>query len=61
MASQSNPLLHIELPIQFYRLRAEHVETGIRDLLAQARARLNRLAGGDPSRSSTTPRALWTS
>jgi len=48
MASQSNPLLHIEFPIQFYRLRAEHVEPGIRDLLAQARARLDGLAGGDP-------------
>jgi oligopeptidase A len=49
MAGQSNPLLHIDFPIPFDRIASAHVEPGIRDLLAQARARLDCLAGGDPA------------
>ena len=49
MAGQSNPLLHIDFPIAFDRIESAHVEPGIRDLLAQARARLDCLAGGHPA------------
>jgi oligopeptidase A len=49
MAGQSNPLLHIDFPVPFDRIASAHVEPGIRDLLAQARARLDSLAGGHPA------------
>lgn len=49
MAGQSNPLLHIDFPVPFDRIACTDVEPGIRDLLAQARARLDSLAAGDPA------------
>lgn len=41
-----NPLLHIDFPIPFDRIRAEDVEPGISKLLEDARARLDALAAG---------------
>lgn len=40
---EDNPLLHLETPLPFDRIRPEHVEPGIRELLARARAGLHDL------------------
>src|SRR5205823_12865941 len=47
MPSQTdiNPLLHIQFQIPFDRIRAEHVEPAIEELLRDARAKLDVLAG----------------
>jgi oligopeptidase A len=45
----TNPLLDLRFPVPFDRIRAEHVEPGIRELLAAARGRLDALvAPGGP-------------
>jgi oligopeptidase A len=43
-----NPLLHIEFEIPFDRVRAEHVEPAIAELLADARAKIEAIAA-DPA------------
>ncbi len=50
----SNPLSHIDFPVPFDAIRAEHVEPGIRDLLAKSRSRLDSLARtGSPTFDNT--------
>jgi oligopeptidase A len=46
-----NPLLVSDFHIPFNRIRAEHVEPGIRKLLEDARARVAALANGNPAPS----------
>jgi oligopeptidase A len=46
-ASVNNPLLSISHPIAFERIRAEHVEPAIEELLRQSRERLTRLEQAD--------------
>ncbi len=59
---ETNPLLRMEFRIPFDRIRAEHVEPAMAELLRDARARTAALAGGPASRApSTTPCARWTS
>src|SRR5258708_40229986 len=41
---ETNPLLEIQFRIPFDRIRAEHVEPAIEDLLRDARAKLEALA-----------------
>jgi len=55
MSSNSNPLLHLSFPPAFDRVRAEHVDPGVRRLLAEAQARLASLGGenGRPAYSNT--------
>ncbi len=50
-----NPLLSSDFRVPFDRIRAEHVEPGIRQLLEQARARVDALAAGtaEPSFDGT--------
>jgi oligopeptidase A len=50
-ASQSNPLLHLEFRIPFDRIRAEHVQPAIEQMLKEARARLEALASGPRPRT----------
>src|SRR6266567_9093746 len=45
---QSNPLLEIQFRIPFDRIRAEHVEPAVEELLRDARAKLEALAA-DPA------------
>src|SRR4051812_25514279 len=44
-----NPLLSLADPLPFDRIRGEHVEPGVSALLADARARLDALAGSSAS------------
>ncbi len=46
MAAEPNPLLRIDFRVPFDRIRAEHVEPGIRQLLAEARERVEALGAG---------------
>jgi len=46
-----NPLLHLEYRIPFDRIRAEHVEPGVRQLLEEAGRRLNELASDSGPRT----------
>jgi oligopeptidase A len=46
MAAELNPLLRIDFRVPFDRIRAEHVEPGIRQLLAEAKERVEALARG---------------
>src|ERR1019366_5842300 len=48
MPVSDNPLLHINFEIPFYRVRAEHVEPAIAELLIDARAKIEALAA-DPA------------
>ncbi len=43
--SSTNPLLERDYRIPFHRIRAEHVEPGVREVLATAQARIDALAG----------------
>src|SRR5437879_13013910 len=45
---QSNPLVEIQFRIPFDRIRAQHVEPAVEELLRDARAKLETLAG-DPA------------
>ncbi len=57
--SEPNPLLSIEFPIPFDRVRAAHVEPAMAELLAAARQRLAALAGQPGPRTfENTMRAL---
>ena len=47
----ANPLLHIQFQIPFDRIRAEHVEPAISELLSGARERLERLTSEQQPRS----------
>jgi oligopeptidase A len=56
---EANPLLSIEFRVPFDRIRAEHVEPAIAELLRQARAGLTVLAARDGERTyDNTMRAL---
>ena len=56
---ESNPLLHMEFRIPFDRIRAEHVEPAMAELLRDARAKLAQLAAdGVPRTYDNTMRAL---
>src|SRR5579871_3548102 len=46
-----NPLLHIQFEIPFDRIRAEHVEPGIAELLRQVRQQLERLTSTQGERT----------
>src|SRR5436305_14766872 len=39
--SEPNPLIEIQFPVPFDRIRAEHIEPAVKELLADARARLD--------------------
>ena len=55
----TNPLLHAQFRVPFDRIRAEHVEPAMADLLRDARASLARLAAdGVPRTYENTMRAL---
>src|SRR5438270_3913946 len=41
--SEPNPLIQIQFPVPFDRIKAEHIEPAIKELLAGARARLETL------------------
>ena len=41
--SEANPLIQIQFPVPFDRIKAEHVEPAVKELLAAARARLDDL------------------
>ena len=57
--SEPNPLLSIEFPVPFDRVRAAHVEPAMAELLAAARQRLAALAGQPGPRTfENTMRAL---
>lgn len=49
--SEVNPLLEIKFEIPFDRIRAEHVEPAIDELLADARARMEAIAQQDGPRT----------
>ncbi len=55
---ESNPLLDIQFRIPFDRIRAEHVEPAIEELLRDARAKLEALAAdtGPPTFENTMQR-----
>jgi oligopeptidase A len=57
--SETNPLLSTQFRVPFDRIRAEHVEPAARELLIEARARLQGLAAPDGLRTyENTMRAL---
>jgi oligopeptidase A len=57
--SLANPLVEIQFRIPFDQIRAEHVEPAVDELLADARRRLDALAGsGGPRTFENTMRAL---
>jgi oligopeptidase A len=60
MSDQTNPLLHIEFPVPFDRIRPEHVEPAVEKLLADSGARLEALGGAEtpPLRFDPTMTAL---
>src|SRR5271170_4600483 len=65
MSDADNPLLSLADPLPFDRIRSEHVEPGVRALLADARARLEALVastngagGGEPRTFANTLDAL---
>ena len=49
--SAANPLLQVQFRIPFDRIRAEHVEPAITELLRESRARLAALAAPDGART----------
>jgi len=48
---ESNPLIGIGFRIPFDKIRAEHVEPAVEELLKQARERLNKVASGNGGRT----------
>ena len=48
---EANPLLRVEFRVPFDRIRAEHVEPAMAELLRDARAKLASLAAGDGGRT----------
>ncbi len=58
MARELNPLLHIDFNIPFDRIRAEHVEPAIRQLLTEAGQRVEKLASGPAARTFENTLAL---
>ena len=50
-APEPNPILERSYRIPFHRIRAEHVEPGVRAALARAQARIDALAADDAPRS----------
>jgi oligopeptidase A len=49
--SEANPLLTVQFPVPFDRVRAEHVEPAIASLIEDARARLERIASSAGERT----------
>ncbi len=48
-----NPLLQIQFPVRFDQIQAVHVEPAVKQLLSEARARLDALGGSSPSNPLT--------
>ncbi len=49
--TSANPLLQVEFRIPFDRIRAEHVQPAVTELLRESRARLAALAAPDGQRT----------